>query len=183
MEYLKEIDLWLFHFINSDMSGAMTDFLMPIITNKYTWLPAFILLLVYLLWRGGVRGRITFILLLVGIVASDQISSSLLKPFFDRLRPCHTLSEINLLVSCGVGKSFPSSHSANSFMAATILFWYKSSWGKYVFSIAGLIAISRVFVGVHYPLDILAGAVLGITISFGLIFIFKKVNAWLNVLD
>jgi undecaprenyl-diphosphatase len=183
MEYLLEIDTWLFNIINSGMANPATDSLMPILTDKNTWLPIYIVLFIWLIWKGGTRGRITFILLIIGIIASDQISSSIMKPFFDRIRPCHELSDINLLVSCGAGKSFPSSHAANSFTAATILFWYNKSWGKYAFILAGLIAFSRVFVGVHYPSDILTGAVLGIFISFILIFLLKMINKKMKILD
>ena len=183
MEYLLGIDKWLFHFINSGMANPVTDLIMPILTNRNTWLPVYIILFIWLIFKGGTKGRITFILLIIGIFLADQISSSMMKPFFDRIRPCHILSDINLLVNCGAGKSFPSSHASNNFMAAGILFWYNKSWGKYVFALAGLISISRIFVGVHYPVDILAGAILGIFISFILLFLFNEVNKKMKILN
>ena len=183
MEYLLGIDKWLFHLINSGMANPVTDWIMPILTNRSTWFPIYIILFIWLIFKGKTRGRITFILLIIGIIASDQISSSLMKPFFERVRPCHIFPDINLLVNCGAGKSFPSSHASNNFMAAGILFWYNKSWGKYVFILAGLIAISRVFVGVHYPADILAGAILGILISFFLLFLFNNIDKKMKILN
>jgi undecaprenyl-diphosphatase len=75
------------------------------------------------------------------------------------------LEHINLLVSCGTGKSFPSSHAANNFFAAFILsfFYKKNPWVFY--TTASLIAISRVVVGVHYPFDVIGGAIIGTAIA------------------
>jgi undecaprenyl-diphosphatase len=85
---------------------------------------------------------------------------------------------VHLLVHCGGGKSFPSSHAANNFGAATILtyFYRKIAW--IFFSLAALVAFSRVYVGVHYPFDVLAGAILGMAISAILLLIYWVYLSW-----
>lgn len=77
-------------------------------------------------------------------------------------RPCHALQNVHLLVSCGSGFSFPSSHAVNNFAGALILafFFPRNKW--WFFGIAAIVAFSRVYVGVHYPFDVIGGAVIGL---------------------
>ena len=100
--------------------------------------------------------------LIFGIILADYTSAQILKPFFQRLRPSHELiDEIRLLVSRGGKYGFVSSHAANMYAAATILGYFYSQHKKIFFTIAALVAYSRVYVGVHYPGDILFGGLLG----------------------
>jgi len=106
------------------------------------------------------------------VILTDQTASHLLKPLFERPRPCHELSQIdlsqiNLLVGCGGGLSMPSSHAANAIGQAALFATTIRQTRWYLYFSAILIAISRVFVGVHYPGDILIGAVVGVV--FGLL--------------
>lgn len=169
LNWILELDTQLFLFINSTLANPVTDLLMPFITEGDNWLPIYVILFIWLLIKGGKEGRITFIILIIGVILTDQISATYIKEWVGRLRPCKTLEDINLLVNCGSGKSFPSSHATNNFGAAYILYKYKKNWGKVVFTLAGLIALSRVFVGVHYPIDIIFGSLLGLLIAYSLI--------------
>jgi undecaprenyl-diphosphatase len=101
------------------------------------------------------------------LALTDQASAGLLKPLIGRLRPCHVLENVHLLVGCGGGKSMPSSHAANAFGQALLfgLPYRKARWPLITF--AAVVALSRVFVGVHYPGDILAGAIIGGAIGAG----------------
>jgi len=109
------------------------------------------------------------------VVLSDQLSSSVLKQLFDRARPCHTVNgipivpEVRLLVGCGSGRSFPSSHAVNNFAVATLFVMYYRRWGWAFFTWASLVALSRVAIGVHYPSDILGGALIGVILALGLV--------------
>jgi undecaprenyl-diphosphatase len=104
------------------------------------------------------------ILLIVGI--ADQLSAQVIKPWIGRSRPCHIFEDIILLVNCGSGRSFPSAHATNNFAVGTFLTgMFPRKWWLWL-SIALLVAVSRVFVGVHYPLDITAGAFLGAAIGW-----------------
>ena len=103
--------------------------------------------------------------IVVGIMISDPFSSMFLKEIVLRPRPCHIFTDINLLVGCGSGLSFPSSHSVNSMMGIMLIFLFFRKY-KIVFLIPFLIGISRIFVGVHYPADVLCGWIIGIVVAF-----------------
>jgi undecaprenyl-diphosphatase len=166
--FLQSIDTALFFFVNHTLSNPPFDFLMPFLTdlNKIKivqilavagWLAAVI--------RGGRRARTVCILLVVAVACSDQISSTVIKSIVGRLRPCFVLEDVRTLVDCGSGYSFPSSHAVNNFAAATILSYYyrRYVWGFVLF--AAVIAFSRMYVGVHYPSDVLGGAIIGTAVS------------------
>ena len=171
-EFLYSLDKAIFFFINSTVSNPLLDWLMPFLTDLNKQKPAVVaaaFLWIWLMIKGGRTGRVAGILLVLTIVVSDQISSALLKSVFSRLRPCHVLQNVRLLVDCGSGFSFPSSHAVNNFAGATILAHYyrKYAWGW--FSFASLIALTRPYVGVHYPSDILGGGLVGCACAFGTI--------------
>jgi undecaprenyl-diphosphatase len=176
MSYLFSIDYSIFYFFNTVLANPVFDFLMPIITNGKTWLPIYALGLIFLLWKGGIKGRYCAALLVIGIIVSDQTSSSLIKKLVGRERPCHERMVVRALIGCPGGKSFPSSHSLNNFCAATILAYFFSRQKKYFYSIAALIAFTRVYCGVHYPSDIFFGAIFGCMIGYMII---KAVNYFL----
>jgi len=165
LETLLNIDTALFHFINGTISNPITDFLMPIITSFTYWTPVYVLGIIYLLTRYKLKGFYILLILLTIVGICDYINAQLFKEYFGRLRPCKTLDDVNLLVSCGSGKSFPSNHAINNFSAATVLSFFFVRKRLALYFAASLVALSRVFVGVHYPLDILAGAIIGIAIA------------------
>jgi undecaprenyl-diphosphatase len=114
------------------------------------------------------------------VVLTDQGSSALLKPLFSRPRPCH-LGEVHLLVRCGAGLSFPSSHAANLFGQALFFGLWRKKYLPYFLSFAFLVGISRIFVGVHYPLDVLGGMFLGaivgaVTYQLGMRLASRRIN-------
>lgn len=197
IESIIQLDKSLFYFINVTLSNPVTDFIMPIITNGKYWLPVYIALFIYLIFFNHIKnqeyinrnnnynffknliiynklGIAIAIILALSAILADQISANLIKDIVGRLRPCKELENINLLVNCGAGKSFPSAHATNNFAAAVTLSYFFRKYIYIFITIATLVALSRVFVGVHYPVDITAGAILGTLISFSLIFIFNK---------
>jgi len=179
IEFLYSIDKAVFFFINRTISNPVLDWLMPFLTdlNKHKLAIAIaVLLWLWLMIRGGKTGRTAGILLVLSIIVSDQFSSSVLKNFIGRLRPCHVLQGVRLLVDCGSGFSFPSSHAVNNFAGATILSHYyrKYAWGW--FSLASLIALSRPYIGVHYPSDIAGGALIGWACAYGVIALWEFIE-------
>lgn len=165
-EIVQSIDVWLFHFFNSWLANPLFDKLMPFITEVKHWLLVYVFLLVMLFWKGGRAGRLCGAALLLGVVLSDQLNSHFLKEIFARLRPCFTLDSVRLLVDCGPGKSFPSSHAVNNFVMAMILSHFYGSYRWLLFTIAALMAFSRVYIGVHYPFDVIGGAAIGILLGW-----------------
>ncbi|MEK6650332.1 MAG: phosphatase PAP2 family protein [Bacteroidota bacterium] len=162
---LYRVDVWLFHLINGSWTNPVFDIVMPFVTdlNRQPWMLALVAaFVVWALWRGGLRGRQAVLVLVLTILIMDQFSSAVLKDLFVRPRPCHELSDFRLLVGCGAGKAFPSSHAVNTFAGALVLgfFYPRAFW--YLMGYAVLVAYSRVYVGVHYPLDVIGGGVVGL---------------------
>ncbi|MDZ7270419.1 MAG: phosphatase PAP2 family protein [candidate division KSB1 bacterium] len=156
------LDAALFSLINQTLANPQFDVLMPFLTDIDNWRLIIALALLALCLFGGRKGRLATLLLVVTVTMTDQTSSHLLKPLVERTRPCHVLPNVRLLVGCSGAFSFPSSHAANLFGAAWLLWrFYRPLWPLF-FLLASFVSYSRVYVGVHYPSDVLAGAVLGI---------------------
>lgn len=165
---LIELDTQAFYFINRSLQNWFFDFVMPVITDlnhyRFVVVLAFVLV-VWMIVRGKPNVRLAAILLVVAVALSDQINSFVLKSIFERPRPCHVLPNVHLLVGCGKGFSFPSSHAVNNFAGAFILAYCIPRYRWWFWSIATIVIFSRVYVGVHYPLDVLVGALIGIVIA------------------
>ena len=184
-EWLNSIDKSIFIFINQTLSNAVGDFLWPLITDYDRQWPIRIPLAiawVSLLIFGGRRGRTVAIMIPFVLFFTDKISSAFIKEWVGRTRPCGEINGvpiiqgIHMLVDCGPGRSFPSSHAVNNFGIATVFSYYYPRWKWAFLGWAGLVALSRVAVGVHYPSDILGGAVIGSTISLLLIWTWKNLE-------
>jgi membrane-associated phospholipid phosphatase len=176
LELIRQIDAIdhaVFQFINQTLANPVTDFIMPLVTADLNLKIFYALCLLLILWKGDKRLRVAIIFSIIVVALTDQVVSSLLKPLFARPRPCHDMT-VHLLVNCGKGFSLPSSHAANLFGQAFFFYQVKRSYSKYLIPLAILVALSRVFVGVHYPFDILAGAAIGTLIGFGVGTIFIK---------
>ncbi|MGD8779962.1 MAG: phosphatase PAP2 family protein [Ignavibacteria bacterium] len=166
VEFFYSIDVELFYFINHTLSNSVFDKFFILITNVKNWYITYIILWSIAFFKGGRIGKVAAIGAIFVIVFSDQLNSSLLKNLFERTRPCNELPGVNALLGCSGSYSFPSSHAVNNF-AIAVFFYRLFPKLKWVLLIsAGLIAISRPYVGVHYPSDILAGALLGWGIGY-----------------
>jgi undecaprenyl-diphosphatase len=165
----------MFRFVNGSLNNPVFDVLMPFLTDLNKQRIVIVIVAVLILWmllRGSRQVRIAAILLIVTIIISDQLSSSVIKYWFDRPRPCHVLHNVRLLVSCGSGYSFPSSHAVNNFAGAIVLAFFipRAKWWFFLF--ATIIAFSRIYVGVHFPFDVLGGGVIGLLCGGCIIFAF-----------
>ncbi len=161
LEWLIQIDTQLMYFFNVSLANPVFDFIMPIITHEW-FVRSFLLSLALIaLIFGGKYGRVTFVLLILAVIFTDQISSQLIKPAVGRLRPCKVHEWVHLLVNCSSGKSFPSSHAANSFGQAAIWVWRYPKYKWFFIVAAILISYSRIACGVHYPFDVIVGAAVG----------------------
>ena len=176
LERIVQLDTDLFFVLNVKVQNGFLDFLMPILTNLNYWRIPLALMVVALAVFGGKRGRIAIALLIVGITISDQICNSLIKPMVGRIRPCHVLENVHLLVNCTRSFSFPSSHATNMFTGTIILSYVYRRWRIVFLFIAFLVAYSRIYVGVHYPFDMLGGIVLGIICAWLVIVLYKLLS-------
>ncbi len=173
LENLIYLDTTLFYLFNVKLQNGFFDFLLPILTNLDYWRIPLGLMVISLLIFGKKKGRITVLLLVLGIALSDQLCNSVLKPLIQRIRPCNVLENIHLLVNCTRAYSFPSSHAMNIFTGCFLLSYSYRKIRLFFLIIAILVSYSRVYVGVHYPFDVLAGVVLGIFCAFIIIALLK----------
>jgi len=158
---LLHYDTCLFYFLNHLIAHPVWDWFWVTITMQKNWILPLLAVVIWLVWKGGGRGRVAVVLALLAVGASDVISARVLKPGVGRLRPCHELENVRLLVSCGGKHGFPSSHAANSFAVAMTLACFYRRYASLCVTLASLVGLSRIIVGVHYPGDVLGGFILG----------------------
>ncbi|MEN3014163.1 MAG: phosphatase PAP2 family protein [Endomicrobiia bacterium] len=163
IDFLKNLDISIFYFINHTTKNQIFDIVMPFITNTRNFYIIFLILWFLMIFSSNLRYKIAGWSLIVGVSLSDLLSSKILKHIFLRKRPFEVLENVYQLVKAA-GPSFPSSHAVNSFAAATLiaLFFKKPLYSVVAYILAFFSAYSRVYVGVHYPFDVLFGAILGI---------------------
>lgn len=166
LEFFSILDENLFYFINHTLSNPLFDRFFPFVTEVKHWYLVYVILWMILFFKGGRLGKVTAVISLLLITASDQISSSFLKNLFERTRPCNELPDVNILVFCSGSFSMPSSHAVNNFAVATFFARTFPNYRYLLYSVASLMALSRPYVGVHYPSDIIAGALLGIILGY-----------------
>ena len=160
---MLEFDLWLFRLLNNELTNPFFDWAMPVITNQKNWIPFLLIFLGTLIFAAGGKYRVFALALCLSTGFSDYLSAGIIKKTVKRQRPCCDLADARKLTGCSTGKSFPSAHAANSTNLACMV-WYE--FGLKV-GIPGIIAAlivgySRIYVGVHYPVDVFAGTLVGI---------------------
>jgi undecaprenyl-diphosphatase len=180
MEMLYSIDLMLFRCINGSLNNWLFDVFFTFITEIKYFYPIYAVALAGLIYFRRREGLVVVLLMILTIVISDQISSSLIKPLVGRIRPCSALEGVRLLVGCGGGKSFPSSHAVNNFAGVFVLSSFFPRQAPWLYVFACLVALSRVYVGVHYPSDIYAGAVIGTSIGVLVMAIHRKIAVFVE---
>jgi len=187
---LNAFDAKLFHLINQGTANGVFDIAMPFLSAKgYLLIVPYVF---FMLWRADKRkddGRNATLVLALWTVAVSLFSFLLadwigneLKHILARIRPCNVLEEVRLLVGCSKSFSMPSNHATNSFAYAIPLFfmtrgYVRLRWRLYPLLLAGLVAYSRPYTGVHYPGDVVAGAALGASAAVLVIYLFSYARA------
>ena len=160
-------DIQIFQFVNNLARQNI------IIDNFFIFITIFgnILLFLIILFT---KNKKLIIKSIIAYIAARAIDLGINLVYY-RPRP-FVIQEANLLISKGATASFPSGHAMTAFLFAQLLYFYNKKYGVYAFVLAFLVAFSRIFVGVHYPSDTIAGIVLGIGIAFIAEYLFEKYN-------
>ena len=173
LEFFQNIDTQLFLFFNATLANPVFDWLMPFITKKQTWYPVWAVLIVGLVWKGGPKGRWVIVMAIFVVTVTDQTAASLMKPFFERVRPCNVVEGAHMLVNKKSSWSMPSAHAANFFGVAMLFSYFYRKYQWICWTCAVLVGYSRIAIGVHYPFDVLVGALVGVAGSLLVIGIFQ----------
>ena len=180
LEYLKELDQELFIFLHG-LQHPFWDKIMITVSDKYFWIPFYAALLAFLIYLFRKKSYVLLPAIALTIGTAENISSTILKPWVARLRPCHDASlaqVLHLVDGCGGSYGFVSSHAANSFGLAvllTLVLERRYNWLKAALFIwAAVVSYSRIYLGAHFPGDILAGALLGSLSALVFGWLFRK---------
>lgn len=168
MEFLISFDKEVFLFLNS-FHSPLWDYFFWFFSGTVVWIPLYVSVLYVVIKQTGIKSIWVLIAIALTITLCDQIASGFFKPYFERLRPSHDPELKNivyLLNDFKAGKfGFISSHAANSFGLATLIsLLFKRKWLVFFFFVWALVnSYSRIYLGLHYPGDILTGALVGVT--------------------
>jgi membrane-associated phospholipid phosphatase len=173
-EGVKRLDYFLFSKLNGEWHNSFLDDVVPFIRESYLWLPFYFFLILFTTINYKTRGWYWVLFFILNAMLSDFVSSTLIKDNFARLRPCHDPSladKVRFLVSyCPVSSSFTSSHAANHFAATMFIFTtFRKTVSPYwslLFLWAFFISYAQVYVGVHFPLDVFCGAIVGLILGY-----------------
>jgi len=169
METLIQLDHQVFLWINHGLSSEFLDMVLIPLRHKMFWIPLYIFLIVFIYQNFEKSKWFLFLSIIVCITISDITSSRLIKKNVERLRPCNQEQlDVRSKVPCSYGYSFTSSHATNHFAISVLLFLVFGFWKYRILFVlwAALIAFAQVYVGLHFPLDVIAGAIVGTVLGW-----------------
>lgn len=181
IQTLHQLDTELFLWLN----GRHMPWLDPImvwVTERNSWFPFYALLVGWLIYRYRQQAAGFLLTIIAAVALGDQLSSSVFKPLILRPRPCHVVALqklIHPILDCGGQYGFVSSHAATTFALATslwLLLGRQYPWFRLAFLWASLVSYSRIYVGVHYPLDVLAGTGVGVVSALLCVTLYNKLR-------
>lgn len=184
-QFLNTLDHQCFEYIQSNLRSSFADPLFLAFRDKLCWIPLYLFLLSWLVFNYGASAwkPIVFVLLTVGI--TDQLNSSLVKSIFKRDRPCKEMyfkDQFTPVIECSGGYSFPSSHATNHMGIASFLFFTcrrkMKSWAWLLIFWALLVGSAQVYIGVHFPFDVIIGWAEGFVIGYLLFLILRHFLNW-----
>lgn len=182
LQKIIDLDHALFFKINGSWHNTFFDQVFPFTREAFFWAPFYLFLLLFVTINFKKYGWWWAIFMIVTAAVSDYTSSTVIKEFIFRLRPCNDASlaeHIRVLIKyCPQSSSFTSSHAVNHFAAAMFIFAtlrqkLQSKWLALIFVWAAIPCYAQVYVGVHFPGDILGGVIVGLLIGYGMAYLFK----------
>ncbi len=166
ISFLLSLDVTLFRFINEAGQNSFFDWFMPFMTDLKNFTYVLIVLGIWIVYRERLAGLVFLVFIGITVAMTDQFSNHVLKEYLGRIRPCRELMNVRMLTDCNTSFSFPSSHAVNIFAAAYFVSQpfhrLKFLW----YAIAAVVAYSRVYIGIHYPLDVIGGAGIGLLVAW-----------------
>ena len=161
-----DVDVAIFRFFNSTFTNAWFDVIFPYITELHSIWWMYLVLFAVLFKRNPKVGIAAIVLLCFSVGIADFINGHFIKNTVGRIRPCSALEGVRLLVHCGEGKSFPSSHAVNNGVVFILWKLWNGPSTSFIMLFTVLVAFSRIYVGVHYPSDVVAGFSFGMIIGY-----------------
>lgn len=170
---LEQWDQWLFVQVNGQFTNSFFDSVFPFMRNGENWAPLYLFLFAFALLNFQSKGGWWVLFFLATVALTDMTGTYLFKHNFDRIRPCGDPEfgmHVRLLADyCSQGHSFTSNHAANHMGMGAFFYMTTRKWlGKWAFTgliWAALIGYAQIYVGVHYPFDVLVGSIIGILIG------------------
>jgi undecaprenyl-diphosphatase len=172
--FYPEWNFDLFILINKEWTNPLFEAVLPWLRHKLFWVPLYIFLAWFYIKNHKMKGFWVLAACGISFAISNTLSAEIMKPIFAIDRPCNDpnfLDQVILRVNCGGGKSFPSAHATNHFALSLSLI--TMMWAKYkkaiipLFLWAAVVSYAQVYVGVHYPVDVLVGGAIGSVIGLG----------------
>jgi membrane-associated phospholipid phosphatase len=168
---IEQLDQWLFVKLNSGAGNPVFDNILPYMRVALNWAPLYLFLVVFVILNFRIKGLWWSVFFVATVALTDMTGTYAFKRVFERLRPCNDpefYTQVRLLVDhCSPGYSFISNHAANHFGIAAFFYFtmrpvLHKNWAMIGFVWAALVAYSQIYVGIHYPFDVLAGSLLGL---------------------
>jgi undecaprenyl-diphosphatase len=196
---MLELDQTVFWWINRDATSPFLDWLMPVASAIELWMPVLVVIAIVTAWRGSSRARWMLLCLALAIALGDGVVGKTLKKTFGRVRPRDAISGVRIVdvadvkprfmalfhapvvkhslikKTPGPGSSMPSNHTINLFSTAMVVLCFFPRWGLFMMlPLAGLVSYSRVYVGAHWPSDVVPSIGLGLAIGWAVVALVEK---------
>lgn len=186
---LEGWDRWLFLKINTGLTNTVFDSVFPWWREANTWVPLYLFLVVFGVLNFKKQVWFWILFVVITLVITDQVNSHLIKVWIGRPRPCRDevlASQVRLLLTnCSGTFSFPSSHAANHFgFAVFLVMTMKHVFGKWRYAFlwwAASVCYAQVYVGIHYPLDVIAGGLFGSAVGYVMARFFHRKVGYITV--
>ncbi len=182
-EFFSSWDVAIFFLINGRWQNPWFDHLMPFITDLKNFYAVLAVLALWIVWKNKKAGIILILFIGITLAITDPLSARVLKMVIARIRPCHLLDGVQTLTGCNSSYSFPSSHAANIFGAAFLLSRSFKKLSPAFYAIAAVVGYSRIYLGIHYPSDVVGGAAIGILVAWPMYRLKEITVEWFGIKD